>query len=236
MPSLWPKLVLIICCWQFIFLHVKSRCFDESFFASRYHKMVSSSTIVKLRDNLYYLCIIKFQVTSSALMKFFRIWTKRSWDCPFISVVSTKKQKAKKLTHHFSPQALDPQDWNGDNCQYIIFYRRNVSSPLWNNATLTSNCNRSSYILTKLQPNSEYELRIRAENFKGPGPMSPVIRALSGQTTPPAPAKVTVVGVDSSSVEVEWTAIQVSPPNTVDGYWVRMILLYRPQAWFPVAT
>ncbi|XP_074636328.1 uncharacterized protein LOC141894547 isoform X1 [Acropora palmata] len=116
--------------------------------------------------------------------------------------------------------ALDPQDWKGENCQYIIFYRRNVSSPLWNNATLTSNCNRSSYILTKLQPNSEYELRIRAENVKGPGPMSPVIRALSGQTTPPAPAKVTVVGVDSSSVEVEWTAIQVSSPKTVDGYWI----------------
>ncbi|XP_044174176.1 uncharacterized protein LOC114947269 isoform X3 [Acropora millepora] len=116
--------------------------------------------------------------------------------------------------------ALDPQDWNGDNCKYIIFYRRNVSSTLWNNATLTSNCNRSSYILTKLQLNSEYELRIRVENVKGLRQISPVIKALSGQTTPPAPAKVTVVGVDPSSVEVEWTAIQVSSPKTVDGYWV----------------
>ncbi|XP_074637127.1 uncharacterized protein LOC141895246 isoform X2 [Acropora palmata] len=116
--------------------------------------------------------------------------------------------------------ALDPQDWNGDNCKYRIFYRRNVSSPLWNNTALTSGCSRSSYNFTKLQPNSEYELRIRAENVKGPGPMSPVIRALSGQTTPPAPAEVTVVGVESSSVEVEWKGIQVSSPKTVDGYWI----------------
>ena len=127
--------------------------------------------------------------------------------------------------HHFSPQALDPQDWNGDNCKYIIFYRRNVSSPLWNNATLNSSCSRSSYTFTKLLPNSEYELFIRVENVKGLGPRSPVIRALSGQTTPLAPANVTVIGVDSSSVEVEWKAIQVSSPKTVDGYWVRMILM-----------
>ena len=118
------------------------------------------------------------------------------------------------------------QDWNGDNCKYrIIFYRRNVSSPLWINTTLTSNCSRSSYNFTELVPNSEYKLQIRAENDKGSGPMSPVLRARSGQTTPPAPAEVTVVGVDSSSVEVEWKAIQVSSPKTVDGYWVRMILL-----------
>ncbi|KAK2547207.1 Adhesion G protein-coupled receptor L3 [Acropora cervicornis] len=92
-----------------------------------------------------------------------------------------------------------------------------VGRPLWNNTALTSGCSRSSYNFTKLQPNSEYELRIRAENVKGPGPMSPVIRALSGQTTPPAPAEVTVVGVESSSVEVEWKGIQVSSPKTVDG-------------------
>ncbi|XP_068752097.1 uncharacterized protein [Montipora capricornis] len=117
--------------------------------------------------------------------------------------------------------ALDPQDWNGDNCKYRIFYRRNVSSPLWwNNTTLTSSCSRSSYNFTKLLPNSEYLLFIRAENVKGLGPMSPVIRALSGQTTPLAPAEVTVVGVDSSSVEVEWKVIQVSSPKTVDGYWI----------------
>ena len=90
---------------------------------------------------------------------------------------------------------------------------------------MTSGCSRSSYNFTKLLPNSEYELRIRAENVKGPGPISPVIRALSGQTTPPAPSEVTVVGVESSSVEVEWKKIQVSSPKTVDGYWVRMILL-----------
>ena len=136
------------------------------------------------------------------------------------------KTKSKKLTHnYFSPQALDPQDWNGDNCKYIISYRRNVSSPLWNNTTLTSGCSRSSYNFTKLLSNSEYELRIRAENVMGPGPLSPVIRALSGQTTPPAPSEVTVVGVESSSVEVEWKEIQVSSPKTVDGYWVRMILV-----------
>ena len=167
-------------------------------------------------------------------MKLFRIWTKRSWDYSFISVVTISlnvlKTKSKKLTHnHFSRQALDPQHWNGDNCKYRILYRRNVSSPLWNNTTLTSGCSRSSYNFTKLLPNSEYELRIRAENVKGPGPISPVIRALSGQTTPPAPAKVTVVSVDSISVLVEWEAIQVSSPKTVDGYWVRMILLYHPQ-------
>ncbi|XP_044174180.1 uncharacterized protein LOC114947269 isoform X5 [Acropora millepora] len=116
--------------------------------------------------------------------------------------------------------ALDPQDWNGDNCKYRILYRRNVSSPLWNNTILISGCSRSSYNFTKLLPNSEYELRIRAENVKGPGPISPVIRALSGQTTPLAPAKVTVVSVDSISVLVEWEAIQVSSPKTVDGYWI----------------
>ena len=108
----------------------------------------------------------------------------------------------------------------------------------WESESLTSNCNSSccKHELTKLCPNSKYKLQVQAETLGSRGPISNEIRALSGQTTPPAPAKVTVVGVDSSSVEVEWTAIQVSSNKTVDGYWVRMILLYRPQAWFPVAT
>ena len=107
----------------------------------------------------------------------------------------------------------------------------------WDTVSLTSNCNSSCCTLElKLLPNRVYKLYVVAEAFERRGLISNEIRALSGQTTPPAPAKVTVVGVDSSSVEVEWTAIQVSSNKTVDGYWVRMILLYRPQAWFPVAT
>ncbi|XP_044174181.1 adhesion G-protein coupled receptor G4-like [Acropora millepora] len=84
-----------------------------------------------------------------------------------------------------------------------------------------------SYLVNNLEPWRYIEFRMRAKNSLGEGFPSKVlggcitgakkpIRALSGQTTPPAPVKVTVVGVDSSSVEVEWTAIQVS----VDGYWI----------------
>ncbi|XP_074635576.1 uncharacterized protein LOC141893971 isoform X3 [Acropora palmata] len=124
---------------------------------------------------------------------------------------------------------LDLQDWNGGNCIYRIYYRLNDPTLPWNNVTKPPACSRSSRFLTGLQPNSEYELQIRAENVIGFGPLSPVIRVISGQRTPRTPAKVTVVRVGSSSVEVEWTAISVSPPKTVDGYWIMAAVgrLYR---------
>ena len=127
--------------------------------------------------------------------------------------------------HHFFPQPLDLQDWNGGNCIYRIYYRLNDPTLPWNNDTKPPACSWSSRFLIGLQPNSEYELQIQAENVIGFGPLSPVIRVISGQGTPRRPAKVTVVRVGSSSVEVEWTAISVSPPKTVDGYWVCVLLM-----------
>ena len=37
-----------------------------------------------------------------------------------------------------------------------------------------------------------------------------------------APPYLTIIRVDANSVEVQWSAIDVSPPKTVDGYWVSM--------------
>ena len=79
----------------------------------------------------------------------------------------------------------------------------------WQNVPWTPNCNSSccTFELTNLSSNTEYTLEVLAETLWVKELYSNEIRALSGQTTPPAPAKVTVVGVDSSSVEVEWTAV-----------------------------
>ncbi|XP_067032059.1 uncharacterized protein [Acropora muricata] len=117
---------------------------------------------------------------------------------------------------------LDPQVWNGDNCTYVIHYIPYSEKEGWHKVLWTSNCNSSccTFELTTLSPNRKYKLQVEAETSEGKVPTSIEITALSGQTKPPAPAKVTVVGVDSSSVEVEWTAIQVSSGKTVDGYWI----------------
>lgn len=121
----------------------------------------------------------------------------------------------------FSPQAFDSIDWGGGNCVYKLFYRLNVTNATWTNITVSGGCDRSSWTLSRLLPNTLYEIAIRAENNEGPGPTSPSIFALSGQSPPPEPpADLTVLRVDSSTVELEWAPYPVTPPKTVDGYWV----------------
>ena len=88
-----------------------------------------------------------------------------------------------------------------------------------------TNCGRSAHTLFGLLPNTEYEVAIRAENSVGAGRSSPTIRVRSGQRRPPLLENVTVVRVDSSSVELEWSAIQVLFPRTVDGYVVGILSL-----------
>ena len=102
-----------------------------------------------------------------------------------------------------------------------------MSSPntTWNNQTRVFGCGRSDNNIYSLEANSEYEIAIRAENINGPGPSSPVVKALSGQRVPVAPTNVSVVHVDASSVEMRWNAISVQPPKTVDGYWVCIALI-----------
>ncbi|XP_068679379.1 fibronectin type III domain-containing protein-like [Montipora foliosa] len=112
---------------------------------------------------------------------------------------------------------LEEVDWSGPNCVYRLFYRQNASSSPWNNVTITS-CDRSDRTLFGLLPNTEYEISIRAENSVGAGPSSPTIRVRSRQARVLPPENVTIVRVDSSSVELEWSAIQVLFPKTVDGY------------------
>ena len=122
----------------------------------------------------------------------------------------------------FSPQALDRVDWSGTSCAYRIFYRLNEPNSTWNNATRLLGCHRNLYWFGRLLPNSEYEIAIRAENNKGPGRSSPIIRVLSGQNRPQRPTAVTIVRLDATSLELKWSKIEVSPPKAVDGYWVRM--------------
>lgn len=121
-------------------------------------------------------------------------------------------------------QALDPEDWSGDSCSYRILYRQIAPNSTWNNATrVFGGCSRNSYNVFSLIPNTETEIAIRAENIVGAGPSSPIVRTRSGQSTPQRIASVTIVHVDASSIELEWSAIPVSPPKTVDGYWVRIV-------------
>lgn len=118
-------------------------------------------------------------------------------------------------------KALDPVDWSGPSCFYRIFYRLNAPNATWNNNTIVRDCSRSQHsFLSVPQPNSEYEIAIRAENSKGIGPSSPIVKGLSGQSPPLAPSTVSIVRIQARSVEVQWSAIQVLPPKTVDGYWI----------------
>lgn len=117
-------------------------------------------------------------------------------------------------------EALDPLDWGGASCLYRIFYRLSSPNTTWNNQTRVFGCGQSDNSIYGLEANSEYEIAIRAENINGPGPSSPVVKALSEQSVPVAPTNVSVVHVDASSVEMWWNAISVQPPKTVDGYWI----------------
>lgn len=122
---------------------------------------------------------------------------------------------------YFLLQALNRLDWSGPSCFYRILYRLNVPSATWNNNTrVFGDCSKRQHNHFQLQPNSEYEIAIRAENSKGIGPSSPIVKVLSGQSRPVAPTNVTVVLLNASAVKVLWSAIQVVPPKTVDGYWV----------------
>lgn len=74
--------------------------------------------------------------------------------------------------------------------------------------------------------NTVYEVKIRTENSEGPGPTSPSIFGLSGQSPPrEPPTDITVVGMNSSSVELKWVAYVPPLPATVDGYWVCSAIL-----------
>ncbi|CAH3016664.1 unnamed protein product, partial [Porites evermanni] len=118
-------------------------------------------------------------------------------------------------------KALDQVDWGGPSCLYRILYRLNAPNATWKDYTRKySTCSSSQFNLYGLQPNSEYEITIQAENLKGNGPSSPIVKVLSGQSPPLAPEEVHVVRVDANSVEIEWEPINVKAPKTVDGYWV----------------
>ena len=122
---------------------------------------------------------------------------------------------------NFSLQALDAIDWGADGCGYRVFYRENVTNATWTNITTNGGCSRSFWIQSRLLPNTVYEIAIRAENSEGPGPTSPSVYALSGQSPPlEPPTDLTVLHVDSSTVELQWAGYPVNPPKTVDGYWV----------------
>ena len=109
-------------------------------------------------------------------------------------------------------------DWNGANCVYRLFYR--TANTSWLNIT-TKECASTSWVLRSLEPNTLHEIAIRTENSEGPGPTSPAIFALSGQSPPrEPPTELNVLRVDSSSFEVEWEPLYVVFPRTVDGYWV----------------
>ena len=124
--------------------------------------------------------------------------------------------------HSFLPsQAIDQRDWGDQRCAYRIFYRLKAPKATWRNKTV-SFCSTSWYSFTGLLSNSEYEIAIQAGNGVGPGPSSPIVRVLSGQTPPKAPPYLTIIRVDANSVEVQWSAINVLPPKSVDGYWVSM--------------
>ncbi|XP_068678794.1 uncharacterized protein [Montipora foliosa] len=127
---------------------------------------------------------------------------------------------------------LDELDWSGPNCVYRLFYRQNTPSSPWKNVTIT-NCGRSAHTFFGLLPNTEYEVAIRAENSVGAGRSSPTIRVRSGQRQPSPLENVTIVRVNSSSVELEWSAIQVLFPRTVDGYVVGILSL---QNWILAAA
>ena len=88
-------------------------------------------------------------------------------------------------------------------------------------------CFPSSWILSGLLPNTVYEIAIRAENSEGPGPTTPSVFAISGQSPPlKSPTDLTVLHVDSSTVELQWAGYPVRPPRTVDGYWVCCDITY----------
>ena len=101
--------------------------------------------------------------------------------------------------------------------------------------TITS-CDRSAYTFFGLLPNTEYEIAIRAENSVGAGPSSPTNRVRSGQARALPPENVTVVRVDSSYVELEWSAIQVLFPKTVDGYVVGILSLQNCGKFLKVSS
>ena len=88
-----------------------------------------------------------------------------------------------------------------------------------------TNCSGSAHTFTELQGNTKYEISIRVENSVGTGPESPPISVHLGQPRPLAPENLTVVRVDSNSVELKWNATQVLFPETVDGYRVGILSL-----------
>ncbi|XP_063062694.1 fibronectin type III domain-containing protein 3B [Engraulis encrasicolus] len=74
--------------------------------------------------------------------------------------------------------------------------------------------NVTSYVLTGLQPNTEYSLQIQAENEMGPGPLcEPLV--LRTRPLPPAPPHLECAAVGPQSLKLRWGESSSSSSNRV---------------------
>ncbi|CAL1295381.1 unnamed protein product, partial [Larinioides sclopetarius] len=88
---------------------------------------------------------------------------------------------------------------------YYVGYKRKESSDKYVYKTLENRENlREERILTNLERNTRYRIRVQAFNSKGAGPPSDDVEVETLQEDPPRPPSLEILGMTSSSVTLKW--------------------------------
>ena len=111
-------------------------------------------------------------------------------------------------------------DWNAPGLYYKLFYK-NASDRAMVDVKIPDPAS-SRFRIQDAGYHELWEFQIQAGNDEGPGYVSPIARAYSGQGPPAGkPEGVTVGTVTVRSVELSWKPVTVSR-GSVDGYRVSL--------------
>ncbi|KAM3173269.1 hypothetical protein ACTXT7_012839 [Hymenolepis weldensis] len=112
----------------------------------------------------------------------------------------------------------------GSKITGFIVEKKKLGDNDWSKA-VSLPANTASATIDNLEPNSDYEFRVRAVNAAGPGDASAptdLVKVQPKKTKPKGPEEVTVEDVRANSCRIEWTPPKNDGGSPVTGYAVEM--------------
>ncbi|VDL60884.1 unnamed protein product, partial [Hymenolepis diminuta] len=112
----------------------------------------------------------------------------------------------------------------GSKITGFIVEKKKLGDNDWSKA-VSLPANTDSATIDNLEPNSEYEFRVRAVNAAGPGDASTptdLVKVQPKKTKPKGPEDVTVEDIRANSCRIEWTPPKNDGGSPVTGYAVEM--------------
>ncbi|VEL07046.1 unnamed protein product [Protopolystoma xenopodis] len=103
---------------------------------------------------------------------------------------------------------------------YVIYYTRQLDAAIsrWESTTVSE---QTFLILTNLQANATYFLKIRAVNAAGLGPLSEAATIIVTPGLPPAPQDLIVSNRGSTSLELKWQSPSLTNNIHLTGYTLK---------------